>query len=168
MTQIALIGTDRCAVVDADIAPALSGIRWRARSGRNGNLYAAAGVAVSMHRMVANLVGLGAGMIDHKNGDGLDNRAENLRIADHAQNAWNSIRQVGASGVPGVHRNRNGWAVRFAHRGQTMYLGTFRSLEEAAAVAFEGRKKLRGEFVSPAEVAALMSRLNELQGRAAA
>lgn len=71
--------------------------------------------------------------IDHENGDGSDNRIKNLRVVSHATNAKNqrmqSRNKIGVCGVyetpAGKFRVRIGKPVR--------NLGTFDTLEEAAA-----------------------------------
>jgi hypothetical protein len=53
-----------------------------------------------LHRFI---MGEPAGVIDHINGDGLDNRRENLRVVTQAENAANRYRTRAKSGVVGVH-----------------------------------------------------------------
>jgi hypothetical protein len=44
-----------------------------------------------------------SGTIDHKNGDKLDNRIENLRVATHSEQACNTkVKAISKSGVKGV------------------------------------------------------------------
>ena len=70
--------------------------------------------------------------IDHINGNGLDNRFENLREATNAENLWN----VGAScknktGYKGVSRHRTRYQACIKVNGKNMYLGHFETPEEA-------------------------------------
>jgi hypothetical protein len=111
-----------------------------------------------LHRVVMALHGTDSACIDHIDRDGLNNQRGNLRPATTAQNGWNSKRAVGASGHPGVSRNRANWAVRFEHEGTTMYFGTHRDLEVAKAIASREMLRLRGDFLPldhPARLAEL-------------
>jgi hypothetical protein len=149
MRSIALTNTTRVVLVDDQDFDFVAGRKWTAQKGRQGCLYAVPTTAAgrdAMHRQIAARMGIGGSAIDHINGDGLDNRRANLRACDHAQNAWNAVRPTGSSGVPGVCKNRSGWAVRFDHRGKRIYLGTFKDLAEAAGVAMRARAELRGDY----------------------
>jgi HNH endonuclease len=85
----------RFVVVDTADIPTLEPYRWTAL--RSGNTwYAKAHVGdktIYMHRLI--LFGEQAGSdkrkVDHANGDGLDNRRENLRPVTHSQNMQNSV-----------------------------------------------------------------------------
>lgn len=88
-------------------------------------------------------------LVDHRSGDGLDNRRLNLRITNHAGNAHN--RRIGAantSGYKGVtfRRDRGTWLASIRCKGRYLKIGTFKTPEEAAeAYDFEARR-LFGEF----------------------
>lgn len=89
----------------------------------NGRLYRA-------HR-IAWLMAYGdwpAGNIDHINGDGLDNRVDNLRIASHAENGRNSkLPANNTSGSVGVQwrADINKWIAQIKVDYKTIYLGSF-------------------------------------------
>lgn len=152
MKVVPLRGSDRVALVDDQFFADVIRLDWSIQVGRGSIRYAVctrAGEQRGMHRFIAQIAGIESTLLDHKNRDGLDNRLDNLRPCDHAQNAWNVVRPVGASGVPGVYRNRNKWAVRFDHRGERLYLGSFADLNDAARVAEQAQRQLRGEFYAP-------------------
>lgn len=77
-----------CAVVDDDIYPYIKDFTWyrrfpyqmfsRVSAYRVNSIYPAKQTAISLHREVANFHGLRWLQILHHNGDGLDNRLENL------------------------------------------------------------------------------------------
>lgn len=82
-------------------------------------------------------------VVDHLNGDTRDNRWNNLRLCSLTQNQHN--RKVGAGKeVPfmGVHRNRNKYRSRIMADGQSYYLGTFDTPEEAHEAYLEAKRHL--------------------------
>ncbi|MHC4571421.1 MAG: HNH endonuclease [Planctomycetota bacterium] len=83
------------AIVDPQDYERLNKYRWCAVRSRN-TFYAlrfgrrGAGGRRKCYQMHREIMELGAGKLcDHINGDGLDNRKENLRPATRAQNNWN-------------------------------------------------------------------------------
>jgi hypothetical protein len=85
--------------------------------------------------------------IDHINGDGLDNRIANLRLATRAENASNARRALdNISGTKGVQSNGNGYMARIRVHGKQHYLGTFRTLEEAVEARRKAADELHGVF----------------------
>jgi hypothetical protein len=84
--------------------------------------------------------------IDHINGDGLDNRLDNLRLCEHGQNLCNRCQQSNnnSSKFKGVSWNKKSqkWEVHVSHE----YLGLF-TKEHEAALAYDKRaKELFGEY----------------------
>lgn len=89
-------------------------------------------------------------LVDHINGDSLDDRISNLREASRQLNSQN--RKVGYRGkelpigVRKSYTNKKGFCryqARIRHRGETIYLGTFKTVEEASK-AYQLKQK---EFV---------------------
>lgn len=92
---------------------------------------------IYLHRL---LMGFPAGLVDHRDGNGLNNRRENLRVAaGHRQNAQGFQRKrIGAtSRFRGVSwdASRNKWAVKIKAGGKNLSAGRFDS-EEAAARSY--------------------------------
>jgi len=88
---------------------------------------------------------------DHINGDGLDNRRCNLRIATNAQNQWNRHkRQIHSSSFRGVtwDKNRNRWIVYITANKKTHYLGRYINETDAAKAYDEAAKRLFGEYAN--------------------
>lgn len=85
--------------------------------------------------------------IDHKDGDGTNNRYDNLRPATHGQNAMNKRTWAG-SGYKGVSWSKT--AKKYRARIQvnkTMHeLGDYKSAEEAARVYDAAARQHHGEF----------------------
>jgi len=74
------------ALVDADDAPRVMQYTWRpANSGR----YARAKIARGFERVYLHQFIAGTTNVDHRNGNGLDNRRLNLRACTRAQNLQN-------------------------------------------------------------------------------
>ena len=88
-------------------------------------------------------------VVDHINGDPLDNRRENLRICTHAENSFNTKKPShNTSGYKGVHfyKNRNKYTARIAFRGKDYNLGYFETAKEAHAAYCAASKVYHGEY----------------------
>lgn len=104
-------------------------------------------INVRMHRVIA---GTPDGMeTDHIDGNGLNNRRENLRHATVAQNRKNQrILQANKSGIKGVYWNkrRQKWLAQIRVDGRRIYLGQFASSDFAAKAYATASANLHGEF----------------------
>lgn len=140
------------ALVDAADFDWLSSEKWHAAIGSRATSkpYAAtkrtsACVRILMHRLI---LGAQEGQIvDHINGDSLDNRRANLRFATAAQNS----RNVGpfrnnAAGLKGVRLCKGRWMARIQSDGKPIYLGSFDTAEAAAKAYDRAACSLHGEF----------------------
>ncbi len=101
----------------------------------------------TVERLHTFLVGISP--LDHKNGDGLDNRRENLRPCTLGQNQGNARRRVdntsGFKGVTWSKRTRR-WRAEIRSGGVREFLGYFDSAEEAAR-AYDAAAPIHfGEF----------------------
>jgi maltodextrin utilization protein YvdJ len=97
-------------------------------------------------------------MVDHINGNGLDNRKENLRICTRSNNLMNSKKpnMKTTSKYKGVNKIKNAkkkkWRAEIRLNRQAIQLGSFET-EELAAIAYnEGALKYFGEFARLNEV----------------
>lgn len=87
--------------------------------------------------------------VDHRNGNGLDNRKWNLRICSHAQNNMNRGKQKNnMSGYKGVswHELGKQWMAHIKIHGEETYLGLYPTKEETALAYNKGAKVYYGEF----------------------
>lgn len=122
----------------------LSEFKWSAQKSDK-RWYAVRGLKVgdkwttqAMHRLILDAP---SDMdVDHWNGDGLDNRRKNLRLATRAQNMAN----MDAKGASQVRSGR--WAARITRNGETLNLGTFATEAEAVASYQTASRLMDGEF----------------------
>lgn len=88
-------------------------------------------------------------MLDHIDGDQLNNRIENLRPVTNSQNQRNQkLRKDNTSGIKGVSwlNAHKRWAGQVWHKGKLYRAGYFKNKDECAAAVRELREKLHGEF----------------------
>lgn len=88
-------------------------------------------------------------IVDHINGDKLDNRRSNLRICTNAQNLMNrGFNKNNKSGYKGVsfQKSANKWEAKIMVDKRSYYLGLFMTKEAAAKAYNIAAKKLHGEF----------------------
>ena len=87
--------------------------------------------------------------IDHIDGNKLNNKKINLRICEPAENSWNmKITKRNTSGYKGVCwvKKSKKWKAAFMKNGKNIFVGEFRTAEEAHAAYCEAAKRLHGEF----------------------
>ena len=86
-------------------------------------------------------------MIDHINGDGTDNRKENLRYTTKQLNAFNMGKRPGTSKYKGVCRSspNSKWTARIQFNYKGIYLGYFEKEEDAALAYNKKAIELFGE-----------------------
>jgi len=147
MKEIKLTKGKVAKVDDADFEW-LSKITWQYQSAG----YACHGTTLKgkrqstlMHRAIMQPTG--KQVVDHINGDPLDNQRSNLRIASRSKNAANSVRhRDNQCGLKGVMWNDGGWCPRIFFEGKGQYFGNYRRAEHAAMVYDWAAELLFGEF----------------------
>jgi len=100
-----------------------------------------------MHRVVINAPD--NMQVDHKFGDKLDNRKENLRLCTASQNQGNSATgKNNTSGYKGVvwHTKAGKWNGQIRIRGKKIHLGTYVDKSEAAKAYNAAALEHYGEF----------------------
>jgi hypothetical protein len=141
----------RIAIVDGIDFESLSRYKWCLQSNpqKTSCCYAKSvidGRLVTMHRFLLGCHGI----VDHINGDGLDNRRCNLRSATVEQNACNRgpIRTREFKGVYWCGPKKK-WRARVKLSGRSYHLGYFESREEAYQSYCQFAQDLHGEFFHP-------------------
>ena len=77
-------------LIDAEDWPGISGYKWSVSSDGDGRMYVSTRIGkkkIYLHRMLLDAPD--GQRVDHRNGDPLDNRKANLRLATHQQNMFN-------------------------------------------------------------------------------
>jgi len=141
------------AIIDADDAWLVCGWNWCANVFKN-TVYAARGEVttgkkktIALHRVITSAPD--ALHVDHRNGDGLDNRKSNLRLVTRSQNMSNRrVNQNNTSGFKGVswNKRKSKWQSQIQQNRSRKRLGYFHTPEEAHAAYCEASARLHGEF----------------------
>jgi hypothetical protein len=85
--------------------------------------------------------------IDHINGDKMDNRLCNLREATRSQNMMNSkVQKSNTSGLKGAYKRGRGYVSTIRMGGEEVYLGFFKTPEEAHAAYCKAADEHHKEF----------------------
>ncbi len=105
--------------------------RWYAAAHRPGGQ--GTHCKLKLHRVVADATE--GEMVDHVNGNGLDNRRANLRLCTNALNQQNAGGRGGSSRYKGVSwvAGRGQWRVAFNFAGRTHFVGYYADEREAAS-----------------------------------
>lgn len=125
--------------------------RWRLD--RQGYVVAGTrrGAKPRLHRVILQAP---AGLqVDHVNGDRLDNRRENLRLATNRQNCSNRLpnRRPGTSRFKGVCWNRKAgkWQASIRVNYRRFHLGVYSDERDAALAYDRAAREHFGEFARP-------------------
>jgi hypothetical protein len=126
--------------------------QWRWAAHKNGYVFYVVRVVytptpktIQIHRLITNAP---KGMVvDHINGDGLDNRRENLRLCTVAENNKNRRRNSNnTSGYKGVRRDTYKYKAAIKSENKLIHLGMFSSPEDAARAYDKAAKEIFGKF----------------------
>lgn len=90
--------------------------------------------------------------VDHIDGDGLNNRRSNLRLANRYENQRNRPKNSNnKSGCKGVSWYNNKWVAQICVDGKNQHIGRFDKLEDACKAYNDKAKELHGEFANTGE-----------------
>jgi hypothetical protein len=128
---------------DEEDAKKLTGHKWHIT--KKGYCAAYSNKYIFMHRLILPITN---GVIDHINGNKLDNRKANLRVATHAENMRNrKIQKNNKSGYRGVHQKKDGyWYAQIKINGEQIFLGAYKSAEQAADAYNKKAEEAYGDF----------------------
>lgn len=152
---------NQTAIIDAEDVPLVEGWNWTAVLRHDGKTYYAARnhylgggrrdkrhEYVRMHRVIAGATA--DVMVDHEDGNGLNNRKKNLRPATPFQNQQNcGIRRDNKSGFKGVswHKAANAWVATITVNGKRKHLGVFPTAEAAHSAYLAVATEEFGQFM---------------------
>lgn len=145
------------AIVDDENIERLSQYKWRLAGTKRE--YAARGEYIGsghknrvhkiiyMHREILNAP-KGA-EVDHINGNKLDNRKCNLRLATSSQNKMNRGARIDSpTGIKGVQRSGKKFTARIRANNINYYIGSYNTIEEAAKAYKDAAAKIHGLFAN--------------------
>ena len=147
----------RVSIIDAADVGLVAGRKWCALTSRE-KCYAVTnppmkngrrGGLIAMHRFI---IGAPEGLeVDHINGDGLDNRRANLRLATTSQNQANRpVQRNNKLGVKGViyapHAKNRPYAAVIRVAGKQKWIGRFATVEEASDAFQKASREAFGDF----------------------
>jgi hypothetical protein len=101
------------------------------------------GKFIKMHRLLMNPPH--GFVVDHINGNGLDNRRCNLRVCSQRENSSNSENKRNGP-YRGIGRMRNSWQAFIGINYKKVHLGTFKTPEEAAMAYDKASRSRDGKF----------------------
>lgn len=106
------------------------------------------GVRYLEHRIIAKMLGIESEeRIDHIDGDGLNNKIENLRTVTQSQNGMNNIGWGRKPLRVGVYIKNNGkFTASCTVDGSQKHLGTFETYKEAVSARVAAENKYYGKF----------------------
>jgi hypothetical protein len=151
MSKLIQLTRGKVAIVDDEDFESLNKFRWYCdrkyavreimRQGIKERIY--------MHRLIANAPDHLE--VDHINGDGADNRKDNLRLCTHAENLRNRGRaKHNASGHKGVwfSKQSNRFIAETRLNGKKIHVGSFKTAEEASEAYKAKALEVHGDFAN--------------------
>jgi hypothetical protein len=147
-TKIFFFNSEGYAIIDTEDYENVRNYCWGKKTYRGGLAYARAGIRGSSGETKIHQIILPCEegfIVEHKDGNGLNNRKNNLRPATCSQNSMNTkLRSNNTSGCKGVTFDKkwDKWVAKITVDGKDHCLGGFSTKEEAVRV----RKDAEGNY----------------------
>lgn len=139
------------AIIDIEDISKVKNIKWRMNC--NGYVINNSNTSMFLHRRILNT----NKMVDHINGDRLDNRKSNLRICNHSQNQMNT-------NYKGVYDHNGRYIAKIKLNGKQKHIGVFDVYEEALYARWFAERIVFKEFAFKKEEPKILeSRKEEIQ-----
>lgn len=126
------------AIIDTEDISKVQYRKWRLSHGRAICGSKARGYQIDLGNIIlGNPVGSGL-VVDHKDGNPLNNKKENLRLVTQSMNTLNKSKMsLNTSGIIGISQDKrpgrkNKWVAEIRYNNIKSYLGSFKEISEAA------------------------------------
>lgn len=136
-----------CARVDRETAKWAKNVTWHIHKGYVATTIGSGQDATRLylHRILVSTKN--GSVVDHANGDRLDNRRKNLRVASVSENGANVKKlSTNRTGRKGVVKHGKKFRAYIHKDGKTKYLGTFDTAKEAACEYDRKARRMFGKF----------------------
>lgn len=129
----------------------LNQFKWYAKKGNENKLGKSVWYAYrtsdgkKMHRLIMGTQDPKI-VVDHIDGNGLNNQRSNLRECSIAENRTNSLSTYGTSKYKGVRFHKDKWNVSIKHNSKSIHIGIFENEENAARAWDQKARELGRRF----------------------
>lgn len=135
----------KVATIDRADLPLVERHTWQARQRRDGKgFYAVNSSGIRMHRLLLGV--WDKRIVDHRDGDGLNNRRSNLRAGTQSGNCVNRRTTPGAF-LRGARPKKGKWQAYIKFNGRQRSLGYFDTEAEAHGAYLAEASKLHGDWM---------------------
>lgn len=138
-------------LIDTEDIELVSNLKWHYNKHTGYVLSDSTEKGLRIHRLILGLSKEDPRVVDHINGNTLDNRKCNLRVCTQMQNSYNTkLNKNNSTGFKGIYFDplRNSYQVYITHNKIRINLGRYKDLSEAKQVISLAREKYHGEFAN--------------------
>lgn len=147
------------AIIDDCDAHLVSGRKWQAHQRRDGmGWYAVSGGGIRMHRLLLGVTDK-AVIVDHVDGDGLNNRRLNIRSGTQSLNCVNRKTTPGKY-LRGARPKKGRWQSYIKLNGVQRSLGYFATEQEAHRAYMTEARRIHGDWMPLPSAPALTKSAN--------